>query len=145
MNGLTGAIILAAEGHDGQVDKGGNPYIMHPLRLATKCNTDDERIVAILHDIVEDTDITVDDLITLEYPQHLAFAVDCLTRRDGETYMNFIARIKNNDLATKIKILDIKDNMDLSRIPFPSKEDESRLKRYEKALRILENKEGDEQ
>lgn len=137
MNLLSQAIILATVSHDGQVDKGGHPYILHPLRLMAQCQTDDKRIVAVLHDIVEDTPVTLDDLRSGGYPEHIVEAIDALTRREGEFYMDFIVRTHKNNLAKKVKMLDIVDNMDLSRIPNPTEADHSRMERYNKALRVL--------
>jgi len=134
---LTKAITLAALHHDGQTDKGGNPYILHPLRLMLQAVTDEERIVALLHDIVEDTPITLDDLQAEGFSSTIIAAIDCLTKRPIEPYEQFIKRIKGNDLARRVKILDLEDNSDLTRIDSPSDEDHRRLEKYRKALDAL--------
>ncbi|WP_040712957.1 HD domain-containing protein [Paenibacillus curdlanolyticus] len=137
MSTLTKAILIATEIHDGQTDKGGNPYILHPLRLLTKASTEDERIVAVLHDVLEDTSYRLQDLVTDGFSQSILDALTALTKLEGESYESFIVRIKQNELATKVKILDIADNMDISRIPTPSEQDIKRIEKYQQALRIL--------
>jgi GTP diphosphokinase / guanosine-3',5'-bis(diphosphate) 3'-diphosphatase len=101
-------------------------------------DTSEERIVAMLHDVIEDTDIPLEYLREEGYSETIVQAIDYLTRREGESYMDFIKRVKQNPIARKVKIADIKDNMDLSRIPNPTEKDFQRMKRYEKALRELE-------
>ncbi|RXZ77995.1 GTP pyrophosphokinase [Paenibacillaceae bacterium] len=138
MSQLTKAITLATGMHDGQYDKGGNPYILHPLRLMLKCETEEERIVALLHDIVEDTEITLEYLQSLNlFSNKVVDAIDCLTRRKSEKYDEFIYRVKTNELATKIKILDIEDNMDVSRLIEFTVKDKERMKKYGAAMYIL--------
>lgn len=137
MSDLTNAIMLAAEMHDGQIDKGGNPYILHPLRLMLKAEDEQTRIVAVLHDIAEDTEVTLDKLREKGFSDEVVAAVDCLTRRQEETYDEFIKRIKPNRLATTVKILDIEDNKDISRISAPTLKDYERLDKYDKALSEL--------
>jgi ribosomal protein S18 acetylase RimI-like enzyme len=137
MNLLNRAITLAAEHHDGQVDKGGEPYILHPLRVMQAAKTDEEKIVAVLHDIVEDTNYSMDDLQKDGFSQDVIEAIGYLTRKFEETYDEFIQRIRRNPLATKVKLLDIADNMNLDRIPNPTQEDYERLEKYTKAIGIL--------
>jgi len=143
MSTLTRAIVLAAQHHEGQTDKGGNPYILHPLRLMLQASTDEERIVALLHDVVEDTALTLDDLRCEGFSKQIVEAIDRLTRRPGESYDQFIERIKGNDLARRVKILDLEDNSDLSRIPNPSEVDKRRLEKYRKALSVLRDQKGE--
>lgn len=137
MSTLARAIALAAQYHEGQTDKGGRPYIFHPLRLMLKALTEDEQIVAVLHDTIEDTDLTLDDLRRDGFSSEIVEAVDRLSRRDDETYHEFILRIKENRLAARVKILDIQDNMDLTRIKKPSDKDRKRLEKYSRALDTL--------
>ncbi len=137
MSTLTKALLLAAQEHDGQTDKGGHPYILHLIRLMLRAFSDDERIVALLHDIVEDTAIAVEDLRNEGFHEEIIAAVDCLTRRPEESYEQFIDRIRGNDLARGVKILDLEDNSDFSRIDSPTHEDRLRLKKYERALDVL--------
>jgi (p)ppGpp synthase/HD superfamily hydrolase len=134
---LTTAILLATKMHHGQFDKGGHPYILHPLRLMLKADNDIERIVSVLHDVIEDTDCTKETLIKNGFSSLIIDAVMALTRAEGEVYADFIDRIGKNDIARKVKILDIEDNMDLTRITNPTEQDFSRLKRYKKSLDAL--------
>ncbi|MCY9667305.1 GTP pyrophosphokinase [Paenibacillus alginolyticus] len=137
MSTLTKAILIAAKAHDGQTDKGGNPYILHPARLATKTSSEEEAIVAILHDVVEDSDITLFDIKNTGFSIDIIEALDCLTKRADESYEGFINRIKLNPLATKVKLLDLEDNIDISRIPNPTDKDYARIDKYKKALAEL--------
>ena len=134
---LERAIEIAAKVHKGQLDKAGKPYILHPLRLMIKMGSEEEMIVAVLHDSVEDTTITLDELRKEGFSENIICAISAITKIHGETYENFIERIKNNPLATKIKIADLKDNSNLSRIQQPSKEDFERVQKYKKALEVL--------
>jgi Guanosine polyphosphate pyrophosphohydrolases/synthetases len=141
MSTLTKAIIIAAKAHDGQTDKGGNPYILHPIRLMLNALNEQEKIVALLHDVVEDSEITLDDLRNEGFSEEIIEAVDRLTRRPTETYDEFIERIEDNDIARRVKILDLLDNSMMSRIKNPSEKDLERLKKYRKALEILRERE----
>ena len=130
---LEQAIELAVKHHKGQYDKGGKPYILHPLRLMMSVDTDDEKIVAVMHDLVEDTHITIAYLRTAGFSEKVLSALDCVTNRDNEDYESFIERIAQNPLATKVKLADLEDNMDLSRISEPSKKDYKRIEKYKRA------------
>ena len=133
---LSKALELAAKAHAGQLDKGGNPYIMHPLRiLINHCadESNDVKICAVLHDAVEDSPLTLDDLRNEGFSQEIVAAIDCLSRREGENYDDYISRILTNLLACTVKRGDLADNMDLTRIPNPTAKDEKRLKKYQKA------------
>lgn len=134
---LEDAIGLALISHRGQVDKGKNEYILHPLRLMLKMRTDEERIVAVLHDIIEDGAATIEDLKELKLPKNIRDALKCISRTTGEDYDDYISRVKTDLLATRVKIADLQDNMDLSRIPHPQQEDFDRVRKYEKALDLL--------
>ncbi|MGR6760317.1 HD domain-containing protein [Paenibacillus sp. T2-29] len=136
VNNLNKAISIAATMHNGQFDKGGNPYILHPLRVMMKLKSNKEQIVAVLHDILEDTTMTKEKL-SEDFSSSIIDAVIALTRKEDEPYMEFIRRCKQNELARKVKIADIEDNMDLSRIEQPTKKDYERTKKYEKALKEL--------
>ena len=130
---LEQAIELAVKHHKGQYDKAGKPYILHPLRLMMSVDTDDEKIVAVMHDLVEDTHITIAYLRTAGFSEKVLSALDCVTNRDNEDYESFIERIAQNPLATKVKLADLEDNMDLSRISEPSKKDYKRIEKYKRA------------
>ncbi|MGO8670199.1 MAG: hypothetical protein ACLQVD_02360 [Capsulimonadaceae bacterium] len=129
---------IAATAHEGQFDKAGRTYILHPIRLMTKASTDDERIVALLHDVVEDGEgWTLDRLRAEGFPDHIVATVDCLTARDGESYPDFISRVLENQLAIRVKLLDIEDNLDLTRLPEFGVEDAARVEKYHAAYRRL--------
>lgn len=136
---LEHAIALAAQAHTGQVDKAGQPYILHPLRVMLACHDLDEKIVAVLHDVVEDTAISLQDLRTAGFAEHLIAAIDALTKRRGESRLDAAQRAKQNPIARKVKQADVTDNMDLSRISQPTAKDHARLTEYQQVLAILQN------
>ncbi|MFB0845055.1 GTP pyrophosphokinase [Paenibacillus oleatilyticus] len=137
MPDLTKAILIATAAHQAQLDKGNQPYILHPLRLMLQAPDNDSKIVAVLHDVIEDTDVTIEALRQEGFAEHLLEALDCLTRRDNETYEEFLQRIKPNALARVVKLLDLEDNRDVRRIKSLSEKDFERLQRYEKAVNYL--------
>lgn len=117
MSILDAVIALACRVHAGQVDKSGKPYILHPLRLMLKFETLEEQVVSVLHDVVEDGDVTLNELRQLGLSEHVIHAIGCLSKRPGEVYEDFIARIRPDELARKVKIEDIRDNLNLTRLP----------------------------
>ena len=134
---LDRAIELAKQHHEGQTDKAGKPYIEHPLRVMYQVESEEEKIVAILHDIVEDTDISLNDLRNEGFSEEVVSAVECLTKQDGENYDSYIERISFNPLAVKIKLADLEDNRDLTRLPEVTDKDLERVEKYDKALEKL--------
>jgi hypothetical protein len=132
------AVSIAADAHLGQFDKAGAPYVYHPLRLMMRAQTREEKMTAVLHDVVEDTDWTLEALTREGFPRSVVRALDHLTRRDEETYDAFIERIARNRLAARVKLLDLADNSDLSRIAAPTDEDRARLEKYRRASARLE-------
>ena len=133
---LNKAIEIAATAHDGQTDKGGNPYILHPLRVMLNyCEGESEavKICAVLHDVVEDADITLEDLRAERFSEEIISALDCLTKRGNESYDDFISRILPNETACRVKYGDLADNMDLTRIKNPTEKDYERVKKYRAA------------
>lgn len=137
MSTIEKAIALAAKKHMGQVDKANQPYIFHPLRLMFKVKTPEQQIVAVLHDILEDTDTTIVDLISLGFSQEIIDAIDALTKRPNETRIEAAYRTVKNPLARAVKLADLADNMDLSRIAHPSERDLLRLEEYKQVQHIL--------
>ena len=135
---LEDAIALAVEAHRGQLDKSGQPYILHPLRVMFRCQTDEQRIVAVLHDVVEDTGRTPDDLRKLGYSDEVLAALDCVTKREGEPYDAFVERAASNPTARAVKIADIEDNLDLRRLSGVAAGDVDRLARYIRAWHRLQ-------
>lgn len=135
---LQRAIEIATQAHQGQRDKAGNDYIGHPLRVMEMGKTDDERIVGVLHDVVEDSGWTFEALEAEGFSKEVIDAVRCLTKRsEHENYDDFIDRIRKNPLAVAVKINDLTDNMDIRRLPYLSDKDIKRLKKYLKAYKKL--------
>jgi (p)ppGpp synthase/HD superfamily hydrolase len=137
MSILNSAIVLACKAHAGQVDKAGKPYILHPLRLMLNFDDEEAQVVSVLHDVVEDSDVTLDDLSVLGVSESVVEAIDCLTKRKGEAYEDFISRIRVNALARRVKIADIKDNLDLTRMASITEKDVQRAAKYHRALAVL--------
>jgi (p)ppGpp synthase/HD superfamily hydrolase len=129
---------LVTEAHAGQRDKGGEPYILHILRVALAVPKN-LRIAALLHDIVEDTPFTLEDLRGRGYSEETLGVVDALTRREDETYVQFIERIKPNPSARKVKLADLADNMKLERLPALDDKAVGRLSRYYEAWLVLKD------
>ena len=136
---LEQAISIASLAHAGQLDKGGEPYILHPLRVMMKLKDEKQRIVAVLHDVIEDTKVTIQDLLDQGLDCDLANIVLILTRRKDENYDEYINRICYDELAMRVKLADLNDNMDMSRIDILTKKDYQRLAKYRVTRNILEN------
>ncbi|MCD8037357.1 MAG: HD domain-containing protein [Clostridiales bacterium] len=133
------AIELAAKAHDGQLDKAGKPYIFHPLRVMLNVSGGEyEQCAAVLHDVLEDTDTTAGNLEAEGFPKEIIEAVCLLTRIEGGDYMEYVRRLKSNPIAKAVKLSDLADNMDMSRIKNPTARDFERLEKYKKARAILE-------
>lgn len=138
MSTLTRAIEIATEAHKGQFDKAGNEYIGHPLRVMEMGKTEEEKIVGVLHDVVEDTDWTFEKLEAEGFAPEIIAALKCVTKlSENENYDAFIERVRKNPLATAVKINDLTDNMDIRRLPYLSDKDVKRLKKYLKAYKKL--------
>lgn len=135
---LTKAIQIADKAHEGQTDKSGMPYVGHVMRVMEAGRTVDEKIVGVLHDIIEDTDWTFERLVQEEFPKHIVDAIMCLTKTsEEEPYDEFIARVQSNPLAARVKINDLSDNMDIRRLKDIGPNDVVRLQKYLKAYKIL--------
>jgi (p)ppGpp synthase/HD superfamily hydrolase len=130
---LEDAIILAAGAHRGQADKAGEPYILHPLRVMLQLVDEEGRIAAALHDVLEDTATTADNLRDWGYGEKVVEALEALTRRDGESYADSIERAVRNPLARRVKLADLADNMNVHRLPAVGDADRDRLARYQAA------------
>jgi (p)ppGpp synthase/HD superfamily hydrolase len=130
---LEDAIALAVEAHRGQRDKAGQTYILHPLRVMMRLETEAERMAAILHDVVEDTPYTLERLRELGYPAEVLTALECLTKREGENYEAFIERVRPHPLARRVKLADLEDNMDVRRLTAVGPKEAERLARYRAA------------
>ena len=135
---LERAIEIAVQAHKGTSDKGGSPYILHPLAVMYNLDRDDEKIVGVLHDVVEDTQWTFEKLLDEGFSVTVVDALRSVTKQEGgEDYFDFIQRAKKNPLGRKVKIADIQHNMDVTRIKVISDKDATRLNKYKKALEIL--------
>jgi (p)ppGpp synthase/HD superfamily hydrolase len=135
---LSLAIKIANEAHDGQEDKGGAPYILHPLRVMAAVNDPRERIAAVLHDVAEDCpEWPLSRLRDVGFSGAVCDALDALTRRAGEDYWDFIDRCGSDPIALVVKLADLKDNQDLSRIKRPTEKDADRVRKYVRASMIL--------
>ena len=128
---------IALRAYAGKKDKAGEVYILHPLRLMLKMTTPEERAVALLHDVIEDSDITADQLVHAGIPKQVVEAVLCLTRQSDETYDDFIDRAKQNPLARKVKLADIEDNINLLRLKAVDQKDLERVAKYHGAWMTL--------
>ncbi|MCB1053407.1 MAG: GTP pyrophosphokinase [Acidobacteria bacterium] len=137
---LAKAIAVAATAHQNQFDRSGKPYILHPLRMMFRLEDPRARIAAVLHDVVEDTPISLADLGQAGFPEEILTAVDALTKREGEPYETFVQRAAVNPIARQVKIADLEDNMDLKRLNGPiSDKDKARLSKYHSAWQKLKS------
>ncbi len=134
---LKKALRIATDTHINQVDKAGSPYIFHPIRVSNRCSTDDERIVALLHDTIEDTEVTSEYLLTEGFPRNIVDAILSVTRNEGESYEDFIKRSKLNPIGRQVKLHDLEDNMDITRLNELTGKDIDRLNKYIKAYKYL--------
>lgn len=134
---LDRAIQIATDAHKNKVDKGGNPYILHSLRVMFSMSTELEKVCAVLHDVIEDTDITLDYLRNEGFSEEVLEILNILTKRKSETYNKYINRVIKNKTACYIKLADLDDNMDISRIDNPKKEDLKRVEKYTRAKKKI--------
>ena len=121
----------------GQRDKTGAAYFQHPMRVAMKCSTDEEKMVALLHDTIEDTDVTAEYLLNEGFPQNIVDGILSVTKQEGESYEDFVARAKENPLGRVVKLHDLEDNLNIFRLDSVSPEMASRFTKYLAAHRFL--------
>lgn len=139
MSTLERAIAIAATAHQGQRDKADAPYILHPLRVMLRVTTTAERITAVLHDVVEDCEgWSFERLLDEGFSTDIIDALKAVTKREGETYEDFVARACQNPIGRRVKLSDLHDNCDLSRISHPTDKDHQRLARYRRAIAYIE-------
>jgi len=138
MSTLERAITIAAQAHAGQVDKAGAPYVLHPLRVMLRMNTDEERMVAVLHDVIEDSDWTLDRLRAEGFPEAVLEAIESVSRRPEETYEEYVLRAGRSAMGRRVKLADLEDNSDLSRIAEPTEKDRARIEKYRRAIALLQ-------
>jgi len=136
---LATAIALASEKHRDQTDKAGKPYILHPMRMMMRLRTTDEELqsIAIMHDLVEDTDVTIPDLIKMGFSERVVMGVAGLTRDADESYEDFVRRCAMNDDSRLVKIEDLRDNSDITRLKGIGKKDIERMEKYHRAFLYL--------
>ena len=137
MASLERAIEIAAKAHAGQIDKAGQPYILHPLRVMLSVSDTESRIAAVLHDVVEDSEITLDDLRAEGFSEPILVALEALTKRPGETRMEAASRARAHPIAREVKLADNAENMDLSRISQPTEKDHARVAEYRQVRAAL--------
>lgn len=131
------ALKLCFETHKEQLDKSNMPYVFHPFHLAEQMKDEATTIVALLHDVVEDSDCTLDDLKRMGFSQEVLEAIALMTHDPAVDYMDYVARIKTNPIAKAVKLADLKHNSDMSRLDVITPYDEVRAKKYRKAIRLL--------
>ena len=132
------ALKLCFEAHKEQVDKSGMPYVFHPFHLAEQMNTEETTIVALLHDLVEDTDYTIEDLVDMGFDKSITDAIALMTHTDNVAYMDYVRAIKDNSIAKAVKLADLKHNSDLTRLEIVDEKALSRREKYLKAIAILQ-------
>jgi (p)ppGpp synthase/HD superfamily hydrolase len=137
MSTLERAIALAATAHEGQLDKAGAPYILHVLRVMLRLQTPEARMAAVLHDIVEDCGWTLDRLRADGFPEAVVTGIDAVTRREAESYEEFVLRAKAHPIGRLVKMADLEDNSDLTRLPEVTDRDRARLDKYRRAMEAL--------
>lgn len=133
------AYSIAEKAHAGQKDKGGQDYFNHPLYVASLVATKNEKIVALLHDVVEDTDITIDYLKQQGFSCDIIDAIDAITKQENEPYEEYLKRLIQNKLAFSVKIADMTHNSDITRIPNPKQKDFDRVKKYKDKIEYLKS------
>jgi len=131
------AIKIAEKAHAGQIDKARKPYILHPLTVMAQMDDVESKIVAVLHDAIEDSDLTITELSQQGFPELITEAIAAITKLDGELYDDYLLRVMGNASALKVKIADVRHNMDISRIANPTVKDFQRLEKYQKVLNQL--------
>lgn len=139
------ALKLSFEAHKNQVDKSGMPYVYHPFHLAEQMKTEETTIVALLHDVVEDTSYTLDMIRAIGFPERVIEALALLTHDESVPYMDYVTEIKKNPIAKAVKLADLKHNSDLSRLDVVDEKAIKRAEKYKKAMELLYSPEGESQ
>lgn len=135
---LEKAIEIAAKAHAGQTDKAGAPYILHPLKVMLGVSTLEERMAAVLHDVVEDTDVTLETLRSEGFPESVLRAIQAVTKIPGEDYEAFVRRAAADPIGRKVKLADLAENSDLTRIANPTEKDHERVAKYRRAIEQIQ-------
>ena len=135
------ALSLCFEAHKDQVDKSGLPYVFHPFHLAMEMTDELSTVVALLHDVIEDTDYTLQDLEKMGFPPAVLETISLMTHREGVPYMEYVATIKTNPLARIVKMADLRHNSNIARVDNPTEKDYARVEKYRRAMALLEQAE----
>ena len=131
------AIRLCFAAHRDQTDKSGLPYVFHPFHVAEQMTTEETTVVALLHDVIEDTVYTLEDLAAMGFPASVLDALALLTHRDGEPYLAYVERLRHNPIARAVKLADLRHNSDLSRLDSVGEADLARVRKYREAIALL--------
>lgn len=131
------ALELCFKAHKDQKDKSGMPYVFHPFHLAEQMSDEPTTVVALLHDVIEDTDYTLDDLAAMGFDGQVLDAIALMTHADGVPYMDYVAEIKKNPIARAVKLADLRHNSDMSRLDAPTERDLERAEKYRRAIELL--------
>lgn len=131
------AMKLCFQAHKDQVDKSGIPYVFHPIHLAEQMQDEDTTIVALLHDVVEDTPCTLEDLSAMGFGPQIIAAIRLMTHEEGVPYLDYVAKIKENPIAKAVKLADLQHNSDLTRLDHVNEKALERVRKYEKAMKLL--------
>ena len=131
------AFSIARKAHEGQLDKAGVDYIEHPIYVASQVDTEEEKAVALLHDVIEDSPVSAEELLQAGLPETVVTAVQVLTKKKEQDYQTYLETVKKNPLARVVKLADLKHNSDLSRLSSITEKDRERLKKYKKAIDFL--------
>lgn len=132
------ALKLCFEAHKNQTDKSGMPYVFHPFHLAKQMKTEETTIVALLHDLIEDTNYTIEDLTNMGFNKSITDAILLMTHSDDVDYMNYVRAIKENPIAKAVKLADLNHNSDLTRLDIVDEKSLKRREKYQKAIALLE-------
>ena len=137
---LNKAITVACKAHQGQFSINGEPYILHPLRLLVKAKSNEERIIAVLHDVIEKSNISLADLKNKGFDQNIISSIDSLSRRKSESYFDYIGRIMQNRISVKIKLLDLADNIKIHSENNDNGIYDAKINQYKNALKQIRSK-----
>ena len=131
------ALSIARQAHEGQLDKAGVDYIEHPIYVASQVDTEEEKAVALLHDVIEDSSVTAEELLNAGLPETVVTAIQILSKKKGQDYQTYLENVKSNSLARVVKLADLKHNSDLSRLSSVTDKDLERFEKYKKAIDYL--------
>lgn len=132
------ALTLCFDAHKDQTDKSGLPYVFHPFHLAEQMTNEITTVVALLHDVVEDTSYSLSDLLNMGFPQEAVEAIGLMTHEDGVPYLDYVKKIKSNPIARAVKLADLRHNSDLTRLDQVDSPALARVQKYAAAIRLLE-------